>query len=178
MKNTILSLIALFLVGCATPGSNGIETTGEGDDFEDEIRISSYQFSRNYLGIVYAENAHPFFRAYVTKDDRNIRDLQLYVRTNNYDWMYWDEVRYRKNGELHRINMSNVSRDVDCSSYICQNAEDIVGSIPLELLEYIAQKEGDYEIRITSSRSSGHIDATIPTDEARDFLAALNDVRN
>lgn len=177
MNKTPISLIfALGLTGCASVGGgsgDGIEVSGIDDQLEDEVKVSSFSFSRPFMGVVPRETGDPFFRAYIDKSSGKQKSLQLYVLTNNSDWMYWDEARFQMDGELVKISMARVGSNVDCSQYGCSHFEDVVGSVKREHIQFMAEQQQPVTVRLTSSRASGNTDFEIPPGEAKDFLEAL-----
>lgn len=175
-KTLITFILAIALAGCASMGGGsggGIEISGIDDQLEDQIKVSSFSFSRPFMGVVPRETGDPFFRAYINKTGSKQKSIQLYVLTNNSDWMYWDEARFRMDGELVKIPMTRVGSNVDCSQYGCSHFEDVVGSVTDEQVQFIAEQQQPVTVRLTSSRVSGNTDFQLPPGEAKAFLKAL-----
>jgi len=151
----------------------GVEILGIDDQLEDEIKVSSFSFSRPFMGVVSIETGDPFFRAYIDKTGGKEKTLQLYVLTNNSDWMYWDEARFQMDGVLVKIPMARVGSNVDCSQYGCWHSEDVVGTVMSEHVQFIAEQQQPVTVRLTSSRVSSNTDFQIPPEEAKAFLEAV-----
>ncbi|MFY3772993.1 hypothetical protein ACOSZC_02565 [Marinobacter salsuginis] len=175
-KTHFFLIFAVALTGCASTGGGSggeIEISGIDDQLEDQVKVSSFSFSRPFMGVVPRETGDPFFRAYIEKTGSKQKSLQLYVLTNNSDWMHWDEARFRMDGELVKIPMTRVGSNVDCSQYGCSHFEDVVGSVTDEQVQFIAKQQQPVTVRLTSSRVSGNTDFQIPPGEAKAFLKAL-----
>ncbi|MAB50524.1 MULTISPECIES: hypothetical protein [unclassified Marinobacter] len=159
-------------------GGGSIEVKGAGDQLEDQITISTIGYNRPFLGVVELGTGDPFFRVYIDKSDKKVVSQQLYVYTNNYDWMNWDEARFRMGDDLVKIPMTKVASDVDCSKYGCFHSEDVVGTITNNQLQYFASQEQPITIRLTSSRVTEHTDVEISPDEVKAFLEEVEKQTN
>ena len=107
-------------------------------------------------------------------DDLSEPSYQLYFSmTDNTDWQYWDEARYKINGNLHTIDLNRIASDVDCSQYGCSHYEDVAGEVPRQHLEAFSE-EGD-TIRVYSGAVSGRYKSVhLQSAEVRDFLSDVD----
>lgn len=107
-------------------------------------------------------------------DDLSKPSYQLYFSmTDNTDWQYWSEARYKINGDLHTIDLNRIASDVNCSQYGCSHYEDVAGEVTREHLEAFSE-EGD-TIRVYSGAVSGKYKSVhIQPTEVRDFLSDVD----
>ena len=183
LRNYVVLTGILTLTGCASTGGMGggggsVTVEGVNDQLEDEITVSTVNFERPLFGIVPRGTGDPFLRAYIDKDTGRVIARQLYVYSNSYDWMDWDEARFRAGDELVKFSMEKIGSDVDCSQYGCSHFEDILGTISEEHIKALASQEGPVTIRLTSSRVSSNLDVQFSPKEAQMFLDKIDELTN
>ena len=169
----LMILIAILSGGCATTGGS-VEVTGLNDSFEEKVKVSTFNYTRPFMGIVNPSDY--FFRGYINKktDDKS---YQLYTITNSVDWMYWDEARILINGDLKKLPALRVNSDVKCSQYGCAHYEDVVINLNREILDQWSASTTPIVVRYVSSRVSNSIDIEINKAELLDFLNYMDSVK-
>jgi len=167
MKKILILSIAVFW-GCAT-STMSVDVTGLDDPLEEKIKVTSYNYSKPFILAV--GQADYFFRAYIDKSSKS-QNLQLYVRFNSSDWIFWDRVKFDAGNGLEVFDVSRVGSDVDCSQYGCSHYEDVVFKIEKGWLESWANT--GKTLRFFSTRVSTHRDVSVSLEETRAFLGKLN----
>jgi len=166
----LLVAIALVVSGCATTGGP-VEVTGLNDSFEDQIKVSTFNYSRPFMGVV--NPSDHFFRGYIDKKTK-AATYQLYTIINSVDWVYWDEARVLVNGDLKKIGATRVGSDVQCSQYGCAHYEDVLVVLDRNLLNEWASSSIPIKVRYVSSRVSNHLDIDVNPNEVKLFLENMS----
>ena len=156
--------------GCASTGT-GVETTGNDDQLETEVKFSTFSYDRPFMGIVNPWDYH--LRGYRNKNS-GLETYQLYIVTNSADWMYWSEARYLSDGQIRKTPVSQVGTDVQCFEYGCAHYEDSIITLSKEVLENWAASRDEIKLRLGSSRVSSTLDIGINPKEVSLFLKEIN----
>jgi|GEM_PF-1965871 hypothetical protein len=162
--------LCLLLQGCAS-GAKRIAVTGVEDALEGEIKVSTFGYSRPFMGVVNPSDY--FFRGYISKTT-GLKRYDLYVITNSRDWMWWDTAKYLRGGAPAQSVAHRLGHDAQCSQYGCAHYEDVSISLDETLLREWAQAESDVVVRLKSRRHSSKMDIKISPLEASDFLIQMD----
>ena len=166
----LLVALALVVSGCATTGGS-VEVTGLNDSFEDQIKVSTFNYSRPFMGVV--NPSDHFFRGYIDKKTK-AATYQLYTIINSVDWVYWDEARVLVNGDLKKIGATRVGSDVKCSQYGCAHYEDVLVVLDRNMLNEWASSSIPIKVRYISIRVSNHLDIDVNPNEVKLFLKNMS----
>jgi hypothetical protein len=168
-RKRIMILLACFatMIGCASTGEK-VEVTGKNDQLETEIKFSTFDYQRPFMGIVNPSDY--FFRGYLNKATKS-KTYQLYVTTNSVDWMYWDQARFIWDGKLTQRPVTRTGSDVQCSQYGCAHYEDAILNLSLDILKTWAASKEPIKVRLLSSQVSSTIDIEVNPEEVTAFLS-------
>lgn len=163
----ILALLSAILLSCSTTSATyKVDVFGVDDNLESQIEVNSYKY--NKLDIIFNPYDY-FFRGYIDKKTKKTY-YQVYAVIKNYDWAYYDRVKFLVNGKLETRELKKLGSDVDCStsSVSCLYFEDVLFYLSAEELKYLTTNPTT--LRFVSSSTTAQQDILIDTKEASAFL--------
>jgi len=189
-----MRLAALFcllaLAGCsasAISGSTGeVAVVGLSDPLETLVTVHTLSYARPFM--LQGTKQDPAFRAFLAKsanssalDSLGLTEdgvaYQVYIQTNESDWMHWSSARYLIDGEVVTRDAEVIGSDVSCSRYGCAHYETVGILVSRADLDAFRAGGAGAVVRIDSRTTTTNRDVILPSQELADFLDAVDATR-